>query len=214
MIKDKNQIFIIYNSVNLGIVSNGEPLRYLRFHQFSVPLSVKKAERYHNDFLIDRLTNSITNCISGDSFPTEVSLLSKIDLKQVSKAKGWLFDWKKELTQADREVYKLTIVNNFHVIQGITSLSIKPDHIFLNLIENAAFNRGKTKLYEGVAGNLVAFACRLSFQRGNDGFVSFHAKTNLINHYTETLKAKHYGNHLMVLDTEAAIRLVDKYFKS
>jgi hypothetical protein len=29
------------------------------------------------DFIIDRLTNSILNTISGDSFPTEVSILTK-----------------------------------------------------------------------------------------------------------------------------------------
>lgn len=69
-------------------------------------------------------------------------------------------------------------------------------------------------MYEGVPGNLVAFACKLSFQRGNQGFVSFHSKTNLINHYIKTLGAYHFGSHLMVIDTEAAIKLVDKYFKS
>jgi hypothetical protein len=181
---------------------------------FFVSLSVKKTGGYYNDFVIDKLTNSITNSISGDSFPTDVSLLSKIDLKQTVKVKGWLFDWKKELAVPDREVYKLTIVNNPLIIQGVASLSIKADHIFLNLIENAPFNKGKTKLYEGVAGNLVAFACRLSFQRGNDGFVSFHSKTNLIDHYIDTLHAKHYGNQTMIIDNVAALRLVDKYFKS
>jgi hypothetical protein len=70
------------------------------------------------------------------------------------------------------------------------------------------------KLYEGVAGNLVAFACRLSFQRGHEGFVSFHSKTSLIRHYIQTLNAHHYGNSLMVIETEAALALVDKYFKS
>lgn len=33
-------------------------------------------------------------------------------------------------------------------------------------LRNAPFNQGKSKLFEGVAGNLVAFACQLSFQRG------------------------------------------------
>jgi hypothetical protein len=175
---------------------------------------VKKTTKYHNDFLIDRLTNSIVNVISGDSFQTEVSLLSQADLKNIQKKQGWLFDWKAELKSPDREVYKLTIVNNPNITQGITSLTIKADHVFVHLIENAPFNKGKDKLYEGVAGNLIAFACRLSFQRGADGFVSFHSKTNLIDHYVKTLNAKHYGNHLMVLDTEAAKTLVDKYFKS
>jgi hypothetical protein len=73
---------------------------------------------------------------------------------------------------------------------------------------------GKKKLYEGVPGNLVAFACKISFQRGNQGFVSFHAKTKLIDHYCNTLGAYHFGNHLMVIDTEAATKLVNKYFKS
>ena len=69
-------------------------------------------------------------------------------------------------------------------------------------------------MYEGVAGNLMAFACRLSFQRGFEGFVAFHAKTQLIEHYSATLKAKHFGNLLMVIDSLAAVELVEKYFKT
>lgn len=175
---------------------------------------MKKHAKYHNDFIIDRLTNSIRNCVSGDSLLTEVSLLTKDDLKQVQAKNGWLFNWRSELSLPDREVYKLTIVNNTNIVQGITSLTVKRDHVFLNLIENAPFNKGKGKVYEGVAGNLVAFACRLSFQRGSEGFVSFHAKTKLIDHYVESLDASHYGNQLMVVDTKAALKLVDKYFKS
>ncbi|MBK7819219.1 MAG: hypothetical protein IPJ60_18045 [Sphingobacteriaceae bacterium] len=168
---------------------------------------------YHNDFIVDRLTNSIINTISGDSFPTDVSLLTKKDLKQITKKKDWVFDWNKELKFLDREVYKLTIVNNPNIIQGLSCLTISSDHVLIHLIENAPFNRGKGKLYEGVPGNLVAYACKLSFQRGSQGFVSFHAKTNLIDHYIKTLGAHHFGGHLMVIDTEAATKLVDKYFK-
>jgi len=175
---------------------------------------VEESVKYHNDFVIDRLTNSVINRISGDCFPTEVSLLTKSDLKTVQKKSGWLFNWKKELSFPDREVYKLTIFNNPNITQGITSLSIKADHVLIHLIENAPFNKGKDKLYEGVAGNLVAFACRLSFQREAVGFVSFHAKTNLVDHYIQTLNAKHYGKQLMVIDTDASQTLVDKYFKS
>jgi hypothetical protein len=154
------------------------------------------------------------NTISGDSFPTEVSLLIKQDLKDITKKNGWLFDWKKELKATNSEVYKLTITNNLNVIQGLTSLTVKADHVLIHLIENAPFNRGKDKLYEGVPGNLVAFACRLSFQRGNDGFVAFHSKTDLVNHYIKTLGALHQGNQLMVIESEAATKLVNKYFKS
>jgi len=82
------------------------------------------------------------------------------------------------------------------------------------LIESAPFNKGRNKIYLGVPGNLVAYACRLAFQKGYDGFIAFHSKTNLVDHYTKTLGAKHHGGLLMIIDTEAAKKLVDKYFKS
>lgn len=84
----------------------------------------------------------------------------------------------------------------------------------MDLLESAPFNLGKDKLYEGVPGNLVAFVCRLSFQRGFDGFVSFTSKTKLIDHYIKSLRAYHFGNNLMIINTNAAHFLVDKYFKS
>jgi hypothetical protein len=44
--------------------------------------------------------------------------------------------------------------------------------------------------------------------------VSFHSKAKLVDHYIKSLNAKLYGNMLMVIDTVAALKLVDKYFKS
>ena len=190
------------------------PLINLLNSVFLVYLSVKKSKTYQNDFFVDGLTNSIVNTISGDSFQTEISIFTKKDLIQVTKTNNWLFNWRKELKALDREVFKLTIENNLNVIQGLTSLTINHDHVFIHLIENAPFNRGKKKLYEGVPGNLVAYACKISFERGNQGFVSFHAKTKLIDHYINSLGAYHFGGHLMVIDTDAASKLVNKYFKS
>lgn len=174
----------------------------------------KPAKSILHEFVVDKLTDSILNTVSGDSFETEVHRLAKLDLKHILKKLGWNFDWKSELAQNDREVYKLVIASSPAVVQGLISLTIKTDHVFINLLESAPFNIGKTKLYEGVPGNLVAFACKLSFQRGSEGFVSFRAKTKLINHYIQTLGAVHFGDHLMVIDKDAAQVLVDKYFKS
>lgn len=174
---------------------------------------MKKLEKIQLDFIIDKLTNSIQNTISGDSFATEVSYLAKADLKQVTKKNGWNFNWKQEHDNNTREVYKLTIVNNPNIIQGIVSFTIKADHLYMDLVESAPFNLGKSKLYEGVPGNLVAYACKVSFQKGFDGFVSFTAKTKLIEHYEKTLGAYHFGNHLMIIETHAAQKLIDKYFK-
>ena len=175
---------------------------------------MKKATKIKLDFIIDKLTNSIQNTVSGDSFQTEVSTFTTKDLKQLTKKNGWKFNWKQELTNNNREVYKLTIVNNPDIIQGLISFTIKEDHIYMDLIESAPFNLGRNKIYEGVAGNLVAFACKVAFQRGFDGFLSFTAKTKLIEHYEKSLGAYHFGNHLMILETKASTILVDKYFKN
>lgn len=175
---------------------------------------MKKQQEIHLDFIVDRLTNSIHNTISGDSFPTEVARFTIRDSKQTTPKNGWNFDWKKELNNNTNEIYKLTIVGNPDIIQGVLSVRKETDHIFMNLLENAPFNIGKNKLYEGVAGNLVAFACKLSFQFGFDGFVAFTAKTKLIQHYVDALGAHHFGGHKMIIETHAANFLVEKYFKT
>jgi len=165
------------------------------------------------DFVIDKLTNSIENTISGDSFSTNVIQLTNDDLKTITKKIGWVFNWKYELKQPEREVYKLTITENTNIIQGLISLEVKLDHVYVHLVESAPFNKGKNKLYSGVAGNLVAFTCRLSFQRGHEGNVSFISKTQLINHYVTSLGAIHIGGRLMIIESKAALRLINRYFK-
>ncbi len=166
------------------------------------------------DFVVDELTNSIRNTISGDSFSTEVGRFTHSDCKQTIKKNGWNFNWKSELDNDVKDIYKLTIVGNADIIQGLLSIHRETDHIFMDLLENVPFNIGKSKLYEGVAGNLVAFACKLSFQFGFEGFVAFTAKTRLIRHYEETLGAYHLGNQRMIIPTHSARKLVDKYFKT
>jgi hypothetical protein len=99
-----------------------------------------KSNPYLLDFKIDKLTDSILNRISGDSFRTEISLVTKSDLKTIAKTKGWLFDWKYEVNQVDREVYKLTILDNTDIVQGLISLAIKTDHVYMYLLESAPFN--------------------------------------------------------------------------
>ena len=165
------------------------------------------------DFVIDKLTNSIQNTISGDSFQTEVLRLTIKDLKKITKKSGWNFNWKSELADNAKEVYKLTIVNNLDIVQGLVSLTVEADHILMNLLESAPFNIGEKKLYEGVAGNLVAYACKVSFQHSFDGYVAFTAKTNLIKHYEKTLGAYHIGRNRMIIPAESAKILVERYFK-
>ena len=174
---------------------------------------MKKPIKHLLDFHVDKLTNSIENVITKDSFKTDILPLSPKDLKTITKKNGWRFNWVDEFKDPDRTAYKLVIVNNVDIIQGLISLTPEHDNVFMHLIETAPFNFGRNKMYEGVPGNLVAFACRQSFLRGTEGYVSFRSKTKLIDHYTETLGAIHYGGHLMIINTDAALKLIEKYFK-
>ena len=164
------------------------------------------------DIEIDKLTHSIENTITGDSFPTEILPLSKPDLIHLTKKNGWKFDWKQEYIQSDRDVFKLTILWNPTIIQGLISLSQKQGYLEMNLIENAPFNYGQRKIYSGVAGNLVAFACKRSFDLGFDGYVLFTAKTVLIDHYSKTLGAVSIGGQRMIIEEKQAFKLVKRYF--
>ena len=165
------------------------------------------------DIEIDKLTNSIENTVSGDVFDTDIFQLSSKDIKQIVKA-NWQFNWQGQLKLTDRETYKLVIKDNPRIIQGLVSLSDAGDHIYMHLIESAKFNKGGSKIYAGVPGNLVAFACKLSFDKGFDGYLAFDAKTVLVKHYQETLYATHFKGTKMMIETPAANRLIKQYFKS
>jgi hypothetical protein len=164
------------------------------------------------NFIIDKLTNSIELVETGESLETIVLPITKTDLKVTTTKKDWIFDWEFEFYETNRQVYKLVLKKDLKVIQGLVSFEIKSDHVYMHLVENAPLNKGKNKLYAGVAGNLIAFVCKISFEQGHEGNVSFLSKTQLIEHYEKTLGAFHFGGRIMIIETKAALRLVNQYF--
>lgn len=57
-------------------------------------------------------------------------------------------------------------------------------------------------------GNLVAYACKVSVDKGYEGFLAFDAKSALIKHYQESLYATHFRGLRMFIETSAALRLI------
>lgn len=164
----------------------------------------------HVNIEVDKLTNSIENRVTGDRFDTQVLPISETDIKQLTS--GWNFDWIQEI-KSNSKVFKLIIESNVDIIQGLISLSYKDGFVFIELIESADFNIGRNKVYEGVAGNLFAFACKESWEREDYGYVAFNSKTNLIEHYIKMLGAKSLGNNnQMVIEPQEAIELLNKYY--
>lgn len=170
----------------------------------------KKAQKQAVSVEIDKLTNSIVNVISGEVFETE---FSRVTNREISK-RDWLFDWGAELKGKENAVYKMTTVENKNIIQGLVSLTARNGFVFVNLVENAKFNKGKEKLYEGVGGNLFAFACKNSKDLGFGGCISFISKTSLIEYYNKSLGAiRTIGQRMVILENEAEI-LINRYFKN
>ena len=83
----------------------------------------------------------------------------------------------------------------------------------VDIVEAAPFNVGHNGRYKGVGAHLFAIACKLSWDVGNEGYVQFTAKTDLVEHYRQTLNAKNIDWHTMYIDSYGAIELIRKYFK-
>jgi hypothetical protein len=134
---------------------------------------------YAFDFYIDKLTESIERVSDGKKFETEVTPVSPNEINKIALKSGWKFNWKNEYKKADHHVYKLTIKGETE-IQGLISFKVEHDNkcLFLPLIESAPHNFGKSKKFIGVPANLVAFACKKSFELGFNGMVIFSQRRN------------------------------------
>jgi len=164
------------------------------------------------DFEIDKITESIENAQTGEVYKTLVVPVTQEDIKNVTKKNGWRFDWKSEIADPEWHVYKLVTIKEPNIVHGLISLKKDKGYVFLNLIESAPFNFGKSKKHLGVAGNLVAFGCKLSKEYGFDGVVCFEPKTALIPHYEKTLGAVMISKKRMAIFEKRAQLFIEQYF--
>ena len=66
------------------------------------------------DIEIDKLTNSIENTVTGESFET---VFERVSIREIRK-KDWTFDWNKEIKDNRNEVYKMTTLENRNIIKA------------------------------------------------------------------------------------------------
>jgi len=86
----------------------------------------------------------------------------------------------------------------------------------MNDIEVAPHNYGQKGKYDNVAGCLIAFACKESFEKGrNDyrGFLSFDSKTQLIEFYAKKYGATVARGSKMFIAPKEGKELMSKYLK-
>ena len=83
----------------------------------------------------------------------------------------------------------------------------------IDIVEAAPFNVGHNGRYKGVGAHLFAIACKQSWEAGNEGYVQFTAKTDLVEHYKMMLQAKQIDWHTLYIDSYGAWTLIKKYFR-
>jgi hypothetical protein len=62
------------------------------FHSIFVNSRVPLLSKYQLGIVVDQLTYSIVNTLSGDSFPTDVIPLIDADSMNITKKRGWFFN--------------------------------------------------------------------------------------------------------------------------
>lgn len=173
---------------------------------------------------INIIIDEITPCLKDNKNNTYVDTnyeiikpISKVTARQMQKYEGWQFDW------SDRELANCIIyalyVENSKSTQGLIACKEYKNrgnvkgYIEVVLAEANPKNVGENGIYKGVGAHLFALASKLSFDLGYEGYVMFMSKTDLVQHYSETLHAELLYERIMQLDTRASEYLVSVYDK-
>lgn len=119
---------------------------------------------------------NITHVKTGEKKEVIIELLADLDFKGITKEK-YHFDWK---TEKSNSVYKLRLLDDNEIL-GLMSLKEYPseDRVEIVLLASSIDNTGKNKIHEGIAGALIAYACRESIKLfGENACVSLTPKLN------------------------------------
>jgi len=150
--------------------------------------------------LIDNKTNKQLNGV--------IEQVTKDDLKRIKKDRNFGFNWEIE---GDRELYKIRLLKSKEILGLISLIDYQEEfRIHINLVESSKKYRGKDKSILHIPGCLIAYACKLSFKRGYEGFVSLTPKTQLKKYYNKIYGFIPIGIQMAVLE-EISEAIIKKY---
>jgi len=102
---------------------------------------------------------TIVEVLTGNIYPIEVLPVENTDYKALSKVR-YFFDWKKE---SKEEVYKLVMKGQKDIL-GLVSIERIPSEwrVHIRLLTVSKENAGNGKLFENIAGNLIAHVAKIA----------------------------------------------------
>lgn len=131
------------------------------------------------------------------------------------KKDGWRFTWRELVKTEGAFFYKVVLEGAPTQVEGMLMLTlINEEMLFMNNIEVAPHNYGSKGRFDNIAGSLIAFGCKKSFELGKGhylGFLAFESKTELIPLYEEKYGATWAMGQKMFIDPEAGKKLMEKY---
>lgn len=163
-----------------------------------------------------------------EKYNTKVNVESKINLITKNKAQlpsiidGWRFNFSKHSKERNYETYALTTLNTPDIYEGCLILNTKNSYqVYMAYIEVAPHNKGHSKEYDKVAGCLIAFACRLSFIKGKDGYLAFDVLEENDEDEKKLMKlySKKYGavrledSTTMIILPQVSEKLINRFLK-
>jgi len=99
-----------------------------------------------------------------NEIPTEASILPGTGFVLPDLRMGWRFDFSKHSKGKDTFTYVLVTKSDTKRIQGCLIYKMRnKNEPYMAYLEVAPHNKGNNKEFKDVAGCLIAFACRLSF---------------------------------------------------
>jgi hypothetical protein len=139
---------------------------------------------------------NVLHISSGKVLTVQIESITEEDYKQIKRS-VYYFDWKRE---KEHNVFKLSLLDDSHIIGLISLKNIdSEERIEIRLLAVSKENRGRSKIFEGITGNLIAFACRDAINRyGSNGCVSLYPKTALRQHYIDKYGFIDSGYHLYI----------------
>lgn len=139
----------------------------------------------------------------------------KLNTDQIPKKKdGWNFNWRLALKESPNSTYVL-IDKESITIQGALQLKLDEGMLIMKILELSPQNIGKNRKFQNVAGCLIAFACKEAIKLKTEykGYLTFVAKTELIEWYKSKYFATQTIGNRMYIDPLNGNKLIKKYLE-
>ncbi len=139
------------------------------------------------------------------------AIASPAALQEIREQKEYFgFDFEK-LLQEGITVYKICKEGEPDIIHGLVGFTPSIGVLDCYNMEINSINKRGISLYGGLGKCMIALCCKVSFDLGLEGYITFEAKNRLIPYY-ERSGARLTGYLRMAIAPKESQKLIDRYF--